>query len=162
MTIYAKIENNKLQEAPINYKTSNGTTILNFNKNVEMMLEQGFYPYDDEDVFKVKAGEKLIENNTIVDNPDWENQQESKELEQFARDFFNTSLGYVRRRVTMQTGESRDFLFDIKPTLVVGTPIITYNTDGSQNVGVLVTEQFLNECGQQIYVDFYGETPSNE
>lgn len=79
-----------------------------------------------------------------------------QEQEQRAKEFFSTSLGLVRRNVTMQTGETRDFLFDIKPTLQVGVPIITYNADGTQNVGVLVTEEFLNECDRQIYKDFYG------
>ena len=49
--------------------------------------------------------------------------------------------------------------FDIKPTLQVGVPIITYNLDGTQNRGVLVTEQFLKECEMQVYYDFYGTMP---
>lgn len=79
-----------------------------------------------------------------------------QQAEEQQKEFFNTSLGLVRRNVTMQNGETRDFLFDIKPTLQVGVPIITYNTDGTQNIGVLVTEEFLNECDRQIYKDFYG------
>lgn len=82
-----------------------------------------------------------------------------QEAEQLAKEFFNTSLGYVKRKVTMATGDVRDFLFDIKPTLQVGVPIITYNLDGTQNRGVLVTEQFLKECEKQVYYDFYGTMP---
>ena len=80
-----------------------------------------------------------------------------QEQEQRAKEFFNTSLGYVKRNVTMQTGETRNFLFDIRPTLQVGIPIITYNADGTQNTNVLVTEEFLQECDKQIYKDFYGK-----
>lgn len=85
-----------------------------------------------------------------------EEEKQQQELEQRKKDFFETSLGYVKRKVSMQTGETRDFLFDIKPTLQVGIPIITYNLDGTQNLEVLVTEKFLTECDKQIYKDFYG------
>lgn len=85
-----------------------------------------------------------------------------QEQERIAKEFFNTSLGYVKRQVTMATGDVRDFLFDIKPTLQVGVPIITYNLDGTQNRGVLVTEQFLKECEKQVYYDFYGTMPTTE
>ena len=82
--------------------------------------------------------------------------------EQLAKEFFKTSLGYVKRKVTMTTGEIRDFLFDIKPTLQVGIPIITYNLDSTQNRGVIVTEAFLKECDAQVYFDFYGSYPNIE
>jgi len=81
---------------------------------------------------------------------------EQQKQEQRAKEFFNTSLGYIKRKVSMLTGETRDFLFDIKPTLAVGVPIITYNLDGTQNTNVLVTKEFLDECDKQIYKDFYG------
>lgn len=83
-----------------------------------------------------------------------------EEQERIKQDFFNTSLGYVKRKVTMINGDVKDFLFDIKPTLSVGNPIITYNIDGTQNRGVLVTEEFITECDKQIYRDFYGVEPS--
>lgn len=79
-----------------------------------------------------------------------------KQQEQFARDFFNTSLGYVSRKVHMKDGSVKDFLSDILPLLQVDVPIITYNLDGTQNVGVLVTAQFIEECKQQVLLDFYG------
>ena len=79
-----------------------------------------------------------------------------KQQEKFAKDFFNTSLGYVSRKVHMKDGTIKDFLSDILPLLQVGVPIITYNIDGTQNVGVEVTEQFIEECKQQVLIDFYG------
>ena len=82
---------------------------------------------------------------------------EQQEQEQRTKEFFNTSLGFIKRKVSMLTGETRDFLFDIKPTLAVGVPIITYNLDGTQNTNVLVTKEFLDECDKQIYKDFYGK-----
>lgn len=79
-----------------------------------------------------------------------------KQQEQFAKDFFNTSLGWVRRAVHMKDGSVKDFLSDILPLIQPGVPIITYNIDGTQNVGVLVTEEFIGECKQQVLIDFYG------
>ena len=79
-----------------------------------------------------------------------------KQQEQFAKDFFNTSLGYVRRKVHMKDGSIKDFLTDILPLLQENVPIITYNLDGTQNVGIMVTEQFIQECKQQLMIDFYG------
>jgi hypothetical protein len=66
----------------------------------------------------------------------------------------------VSRVVHKLDGTTEDFLNDTLPALTVGLPIITYNTDGTQNKNVIVTEQFLAECGQQKYKDFYGELPN--
>lgn len=85
-----------------------------------------------------------------------EEEIKKQQEEQFKKDFFNTSLGYVRRKVHMKDGFIKDFLSDILPLLQVDVPIITYNIDGTQNVGVLVTEQFIQECKQQLMIDFYG------
>lgn len=88
---------------------------------------------------------KIVERLEIVDNP-----------ENFERCFFETSLGYVSRVVHNLTGKEEDFLNDTLNYLLVGYPIITYNADGTQNRGVNVTEQFLQECKQQKERDFYG------
>ena len=56
----------------------------------------------------------------------------------------------------MKDGSIKDFLSDILPLIQVGVPIITYNIDGTQNVNVLVTEEFIGECKQQVLIDFYG------
>ena len=71
------------------------------------------------------------------------------------RDFFPTSLGYVKRKVTMQNGAQKDFLSDILPLLQVGVQILTYGITGVQSK-VTVTEEFLTECKQQMFKDFYG------
>lgn len=81
---------------------------------------------------------------------------EQQKQEQFKKDFFETSLGWVRRTVTMQNGVQRDFLFDILPNLEAGVPIITYNIDGTQNRDMFVTSDFIAQCKQQILKDFYG------
>lgn len=89
--------------------------------------------------------------------------------EQFYKDFFNTSLGYVRRKVSMATGETKDFLSDLLPTISMGiqmgqpVQIITYDkpdftqeiTDWTvlQNVQT-VTADFIQECFMQLSNDF--------
>lgn len=70
------------------------------------------------------------------------------------REFFPTSLGYVRRKVTMQNGSQKDFLSDILPLLQVGIQVLTYSITGVQSK-VAVTEEFLTECKQQMFKDFY-------
>lgn len=105
------------------------------------------------------AENEIVENGKIVVDND---RPKRLRKEQFEREFFNTSLGWIRRQVSMQTGQVKDFLFDIKPNLKVGAKIITYTpnedySDLTQNTGVEVTEQFISECEQQILKDFYGE-----
>ena len=89
--------------------------------------------------------------------------------EQFYKDFFNTSLGYIRRKVSMATGETKDFLSDLLPTISMGiqmgqpVQIIAYDkpdftqeiTDWAvlQNVQT-VTADFVQECFIQLSNDF--------
>ena len=104
------------------------------------------------------AENEIVENGQIVtDN------ERPKRLrkEQFEREFFNTSLGYVSRNVHMKNGDVWNFLKDILPNIIVGAEIITYEpnndyTELNQLTGKIVTEQFINECKQQLLVDFYG------
>lgn len=98
--------------------------------------------------------EDNITDGTV--NPNYEEEKQEEIEKQFEIDFFNTSLGYVRRNVTMKNGSHKDFLADILPILQVGIPILTYTKDGRQNK-VLVTEKFIEECKQQVVKDFYGE-----
>lgn len=97
----------------------------------------------------------IFDGEDIVVNPNYEKEQKEKEEELFNASFFKTSLGYVRRSVTMKTGETKDFLADILPVLEVGVPILTYTKNLKQNK-VNVTSEFLQECKAQILTDFYG------
>lgn len=89
--------------------------------------------------------------------------------ERFNKDFFNTSLGYVRRKVSMATGETKDFLSDLLPTISMGiqmgnpVQIITYDkpdftqevTDWTSLQSVkTVTAEFVQECFMQLSNDF--------
>lgn len=131
-------------------------------------LVQKYYVSDELYNMWLEDNRKVIyKDGEIIENPNYE-EEKRQEYEQYWRiGFFETSLGWVKRKVMVQgTGETRDFLYDMKPSLKVGTPIITYNKPDfitefipTQNRNVLVTEQFLSECENQIYKDFYGENP---
>jgi acyl-CoA synthetase (AMP-forming)/AMP-acid ligase II len=89
---------------------------------------------------------EIVEYLEIVDNP-----------ENFQRNFFNTSLGYVRRKPYVKgTKEYKDFLSDMLAGMEVGQQIITYTEDLQPNL-VQVTQEFLDECKVQYNKDFYGE-----
>ena len=91
----------------------------------------------------------------------------------FERAFFNSSLGYIRRKVNMATGETKDFLCDLLPAISTGItlgqqiPIITYNQPDFSNdltleyleslqVVKYATKEFCTECALQISTDFTG------
>jgi len=91
-----------------------------------------------------------------------------KNTEQFKKDFFETSLGYVRRKVTMSNGDIKDFLSDLLPTIAMGInmgqdiQIITYNMPDFDELksieeyqnNVIVTPEFIRECFMQLSNDF--------
>lgn len=89
----------------------------------------------------------------------------------FNKEFFLTSLGYIRRKVSMATGETKDFLSDLLPVISMGVqsgqtvPIITYSlpdfskeltTEYLESLQTVknVTAQFVQECFLQLSNDF--------
>ena len=101
-------------------------------------------------------GHKVVDTGTLLIAFDVrEKTDEEIRKEAFAKNFFNTSLGYVSRVVHF-ADHTENFLSDILPILEEGAKIITYNVDGTQNKNVVVTQQFLQECKEQKLKDFYG------
>lgn len=113
----------------------------------------------------------IYSDGDIVINPEYEQQQALKREEQFKKDFFETSLGYIRRKVSMKTGETKDFLTDLLPSIAMAVNslqtvnIIAYNepdftqdiTDWeSLQVMMPATPQFIQECFNQVSKDFTG------
>ena len=123
-------------------------------------------PYITIEEIEPQDGERVFK---IVDiTPTTEELVKERE-EQFNKDFFNTSLGYVRRKVSMATGETKDFLSDLLPTISMGVQmgkpvtIITYNKpDFTQEITdwtafqneKIVTAEFVQECFMQLSNDF--------
>lgn len=104
-----------------------------------------------------------------VINPDYESEKASAREAEFNKAFFNTSLGYVRRSVTMADGSKKDFLSDLLPVISMGVQagqsvnILTYDiptfdkdvTDWTEYQHQrVVTAQFIQECFLQLSADF--------
>lgn len=107
-------------------------------------------------------------------NPDYEQQEEKRREAEFNKAFFNTSLGYIRRSVTMADGSKKDFLSDLLPVISMGVSqgqavnILAYDKppfdkdveDWTEyQHQVVVTAQFIQECFLQLSADF---APINE
>ena len=97
----------------------------------------------------------IIQDGQLIVNPNYEEDKEKQQEEEFNASFFNTSLGYVRRKVTMKNGTTKDFLGDILALLQPGVEIYTYDRQLNQSK-VQVTAKFIQECKQQVLIDFYG------
>ena len=104
-----------------------------------------------------QQGQEIRETETALEAWGYtEQEKQEQEEKEFNRKFFNTSLGYVSRDVHMKNGTVKDFLTDILPLLKVGIPVLVYTRQLEQSK-VPATQQFIDECGQQLIADFYGE-----
>lgn len=96
-----------------------------------------------------------------------------KRKEQFEREFFKTSLGWIRRQVSMKDGSKKEFLADLLLTIKAGmelgqdVKIITYKTPDFSKEPTLyyieslqevksATPKFIQECLFQTVQDFGG------
>lgn len=150
MNFYLNVENGKIINASNSDKTSD--TIKSIEVSQEVYYD--YIRYEDKYIYK---------RGKIVVDKEFAEKLKSEREEQFNSQFFNTSLGYIRRRVTMKDGSVKDFLTDILPLLQAGVPILVYSTPDfdTDNTPVqskaIVTDDFINECKQQLLKDFYGE-----
>ena len=144
--------------------------ILLFDEDKQKLQDTiAFMPqYEGLEIQEVKEG-YIIYDFKLMTVKEMEAEQAKEREEQFNKDFFNTSLGYVRRKVSMATGETKDFLSDLLPTISMGVQmgqpvqIIAYDkpdftqeiTDWTvlQNVKT-VTAEFVQECFLQLSNDF--------
>ena len=76
--------------------------------------------------FSAEPEKFIYSDSGIIENPDYAKEQAQAREKTFDEEFFLTSLGYIRRRVTMKDGNTKDFLTDILPLLEIGVPIISY------------------------------------
>ena len=111
----------------------------------------------------------IFDGYRFVENPNYPEILRQRREDAFNREFFNTSLGYIRRSVTMQDGTHKDFLSDLLPIISIGVQsgqtvnIIAYTmpdftedvTDWEQYQRIqVVTPQFVQECFLQLQNDF--------
>lgn len=120
---------------------------------------------------KQQTHTETVTAKKLVLNPNWDEEQYIRREREFNKAFFNTSLGYVRRSVTMADGSHKDFLSDLLPVISMGVQggmpvnILTYDmppfdedvTDWTEyQHQVVVTPQFIQECFLQLSNDFSG------
>ena len=157
----AKEEYLKYQEAPYKY---NGVE----EKEIEEEIEVIDY---DEEGNPIGSHTEIITKIIYVlkENPDWEEEQAEKREAEFNAEFFNTSLGYIRRSVTMANGSHKDFLSDLLPAISASVSmgqavnLIAYDKppfnedieDWTEYQHIVqATPQFIQECFIQLGNDF--------
>lgn len=158
MGFYLNVENNKIINASNEQK--NSSTVKSYS-----VEEQVYYDY-------ISNPDKyIVSNNKIEVDSTYETKLQQQGQETFEKEFFLTSLGYIRRNVSMATGETKDFLSDLLPTISMGVqlgqtvPIITYQQPDFTKEFTLeymeslqetknVTTQFIQECALQVSKDF--------
>lgn len=148
------------------YEDENGET-QSREVQVPIMIEV------DETTIQKTHTETITVPYPVVD-PDYEKKQAQKREDNFNAQFFNTSLGYIRRAVTMANGTHKDFLSDLLPAIAASVQaqqtvnLIAYEqppfdediTDWKpyQHI-VQATPLFVQECFLQLGNDFL---PINE
>lgn len=142
--------------------------IVTYNHQQSLKLEM----LDDGTLFALKPNEILVDGKVSI-NPNYEQEQAEAREKQFNNEFFQTSLGWIRRKVNMKDGSTKDFLADlllpIKAGLELGQKvvIITYKTpdftiDYSEEYIISLQEkkettaEFIQECLMQTVADFGG------
>jgi len=112
---------------------------------------------------------ETVELNKPVIDPDYEDKQAAKRESEFNAGFFQTSLGYIRRSVTMANGTHKDFLSDLLPAISASVSmgqavnLIAYDKppfdedieDWTEYQHIVqATPQFIQECFIQLGNDF--------
>ena len=143
--------------------------IVQYNHNQGLNIEE-----TESAIYALLENEYLTEAGVPAVNPNYETQKAQERQQLFEQEFFQTSLGWIRRKVNMQDGAKKDFLSDlllqIKAGLELGqsVEIITYTLpDFSQEVTEEymqtlqvkknATPEFIRECLMQTVADFNGK-----
>lgn len=124
---------------------------------------------------EVEEGEEQTYHKETVEvykpvvDPDYEDKQAAKREAEFNEQFFQTSLGYIRRLVTMANGTHKDFLSDLLPAISMSVQmgqavnLIAYDkppfdediTDWTQYQHIVqANAQFIQECFLTLSNDF--------
>lgn len=124
-------------------------------------------------IYALEVNEIMQNGKPIVDS-NYQIKQEKERKERFNQQFFKTSLGWIRRTVTMKDGSKKDFLSDlllqIKAGLELGqnVEIITYKEPDFSKVidenymqtlqeKKTATLEFVKECLMRTVSDFSGD-----
>lgn len=140
---------------------------------VQYNHKQGLQIEETENAIYALLENEIMKNNEPVENPNYENELIETRKTLFEQEFFNTSLGWIRRKVNMKDGSKKDFLSDlllqIKAGLELGqsVEIITYKQpDFSKEINEEymislqerknATSEFIGECLTRTVMDFGG------
>lgn len=171
---YAKLVDNILEFAP-----KNKGSIINYDLDVEQMIADGYKEFVPAEIpqtnrlyhIEYVEGVNDITETIVYDETQEEaDEREAEEREtDFKRNFFQTSLGWIRRSVTMADGSHKDFLSDLLPAITAAVQsgqsvnIIAYTEpdythdieDWTQYQSVVIpTAQFIQECLLTLGNDF--------
>ena len=142
--------------------------IVEYNHKRGMLIEET----EDGTLYALEKNEILV-NGVAEINPNYEEELSAQRENLFNREFFQTSLGWIRRQVNMKDGSKKDFLSDlllqIKAGLELGqsVEIITYKQpDFSEDINEAymqtlqekktATLEFIKECLMRTVSDFNG------
>ena len=146
---------------------------LNVSEIDSLGKQDGFFIVERETGLNIRnfpSHYKIAENSIIEKTPEEISEDEKqKRRERFLNEFFETSLGWVRRKVTMKDGSKKDFLSDLLPAIKAGmemgqTPEIIFYNEPDFNVDYAdltdfqelktVNAIFIQECLAQLAEDF--------
>ncbi|MCD7740029.1 MAG: hypothetical protein LUH11_01585 [Candidatus Gastranaerophilales bacterium] len=153
------------------YIKQNDTILLSDTDKQRFINTLNFMP-DYKNLLILETNGYIIDNQ-IINKDDYVSYLVQKKEDNFKNEFFETSLGYIRRKVTMSTNEIKDFLSDLLPVISLGiqsgreVSIITYNKPDftqeltNEYIKTLqetkkVTSDFIQECFLQLSNDFLG------
>ena len=161
MKYYLHIENNEI--------ISSGTSLMG---EPFISIEVSKETHDD---YCIHQNKYKYLNGEIIINPNYEQEEAEKREEEFKKEFFSTSLGWIRRKPTLADGTEDDFLNNDLPLLAIGlmtgsnpvlpiayqTPDFTqeFTTEYMESLQVKnqpITQQFIAECSQVKMKDFTG------
>ena len=142
--------------------------IVEYNHKRGMLIEET----EDGTLYALEKNEIMV-NGVAEINPNYEEELSEQRESLFNQEFFQTSLGWIRRQVNMKDGSKKDFLSDlllqIKAGLELGqnVEIITYKLpDFSEEINEAymqtlqekktATLEFIKECLMRTVSDFNG------
>ena len=154
------------------YYIEKNSDIVLYNSDKRALIDSlEFYPqYKELDILHTEK-EIVTYNGKYYFKDNIEQQLYNERCEKFNREFFNTSLGYVRRKFTNKNGVVKDFLSDAFPTLllafkegIIGEIFVYDKPSFEEDVEdwtqyqhkVSITPQFIQECFNQSNIDFFG------
>lgn len=150
---------------------NNNSKILLFNIDRKTLRDniKNFYPqYQGYEILETEDN-IVIYNNEYVFESDIEDIKKADRKKTFKKEFFNTSLGWIRRTVTKADGSHADFLLNYVPALKTALEmglsyeILTYDMP-SFDTDIIdwtpyqhfkpINAEFIRECLQQTANDF--------